>query len=97
MRSGLTPQEALATATVVAGPALGLPDRGQIAPGMAANLVLAPGDPLADISTLAEPSGVMVRGVWLDEGDLADLRIAATQTSEARTGRRVASLLLRLR
>ncbi len=97
VRSGLTPQEALATATVVAGPALGLPDRGQIAPGMAANLVLAPGDPLADISTLAEPSGVMVRGVWLDEGDLADLRIAATQTSEARTGRRVASLLLRLR
>ena len=94
VKSGLTPYEALAAATSLAAPVIGFPDRGQVAPGFAANLVLVDGDPLSDISVMEKPEGVSVRGVWLDDEDLNELRRASRQTSLARTARHIAPVFL---
>jgi imidazolonepropionase-like amidohydrolase len=50
VEAGLTPQQALAAATSVPARAFRLDDRGRIAPGLRADLVLAGGDPLKDIT-----------------------------------------------
>ncbi|WP_327140151.1 amidohydrolase family protein [Nocardia sp. NBC_01327] len=47
--AGLTPAEAIRAATSLPAKHFGLTDRGVIAPGMRADLVLIEGDPLADI------------------------------------------------
>jgi len=53
VRAGLTPEQALATATTTAADLLGVGDRlGRIAPGYAADLVAVEGNPLADIQAL---------------------------------------------
>lgn len=49
VQAGLSPAEALAAATSVPARAFGLTDRGRIAPGLKADLVLVAGDPTADI------------------------------------------------
>lgn len=53
VRAGLTPQQALATATTTAADLLGVGDRlGRVAPGYLADLVAVEGNPLADITVL---------------------------------------------
>jgi adenine deaminase len=76
----------------LAAPVIGFPDRGQVARGFAANLVLVDGDPLSDVSVLEQPEGVMVRGVWLDDKDLNELHRASRQASVARTVRHIAGM-----
>ncbi len=49
-RAGLSPREALAAATAWPAKRFGLADRGRIAPGLRADLVLVEGDPTADIA-----------------------------------------------
>ena len=49
VRAGLTPVEALRAATASPAAAFHLDDRGQVAPGKRADLVLVNGDPTADI------------------------------------------------
>jgi imidazolonepropionase-like amidohydrolase len=69
--SGLTPFEALRTGT--ANPAVffdAADEFGTIRAGLAADLVLVARNPLADVSALARPEGVMVRGRWLDRAEL---------------------------
>ena len=97
VQAGLTPYKALTAATATAGPAIGLTDTGQIAPGFRANLLLTSGDPLADVRVVENPVAVMSRGVWLDEAKLEDLKDAARQTSTPRSARRVVMTLLSLR
>ncbi|MEJ3406089.1 amidohydrolase family protein [Rathayibacter sp. YIM 133350] len=57
--AGLTPVEALNAATSVAARHFGLADRGRIAPGLRADLVLLDHDPTVDIAATRS-----IRGVW---------------------------------
>ena len=59
---GLTPLEALAAATVNAAELIGVQDRGRIADGLLADLIAVPGNPLDDISVMADVRFVMKGG-----------------------------------
>ncbi|MFF5260024.1 amidohydrolase family protein [Actinomadura viridis] len=61
--AGLSPQEALAAATSLPAHHFGLSDRGRIAPGLRADLVLVDGDPTRDITATAAIVDVWRRGV----------------------------------
>jgi imidazolonepropionase-like amidohydrolase len=50
VQAGLSPVEALTAATATPARIFGLPDRGRIAPGLRADLVLVKGDPTTDIT-----------------------------------------------
>lgn len=60
---GMTPIEAIRTATIGAADLLGVGDRGTIAPGQLADLVAVPGDPLKDIKVMEQVSFVMKGGI----------------------------------
>ena len=62
-RAGFTPLEAIAAATSVAADALGLEDRGVIAPGRRADLVVLERDPTADIANTRSVMWVMKGGM----------------------------------
>jgi imidazolonepropionase-like amidohydrolase len=63
VRYGMTPMEAIRSATVMAAELMGWRDRvGSIAPGMFADLVAVSGDPLEDISLLEDVRFVMKGG-----------------------------------
>ena len=64
--AGLTPLEALAAATSVPADAFGLQDRGRIAPGLRADLLLVEGDPGSDILATRHIHGVWKRGKPVD-------------------------------
>ena len=83
--SGLTPYEALQAATVTPAGVFGLEDRGMIAPGLRADLILVSGDPLSDVSSVEYPTAVMANGVWLDQGDLQRLDAVSRQGSLPRS------------
>lgn len=57
--AGLTPSEALVAATSAPADAYGFPDRGRIAPGLRADLVLVDGDPTVSIKATRA-----IRKVW---------------------------------
>jgi imidazolonepropionase-like amidohydrolase len=60
---GMTPAQALASATTGAARLLDLENEvGRIAPGMSADLIAVTGDPLTDIRTLEQVGFAMVRG-----------------------------------
>lgn len=61
--AGLTPVEALQGATSLAADVFGLTDRGVIAPGCRADLVLVTGDPTTDIRATRDLRGVWIGGV----------------------------------
>ena len=73
VRSGLTPAEALASATSVPATAFRLDDRGQIAVGKRADLLLVKGDPTQDITATRDIVSVWKLGV---EDDRASYRAA---------------------
>ncbi|MBV9793723.1 MAG: amidohydrolase family protein [Actinobacteria bacterium] len=61
--AGLTAAEAVRSATVLAAEQFGLADRGVIAPGRRADLVLIDGDPLSDIKAIGSIAAVWCAGV----------------------------------
>ena len=76
--AGMSPYEIIKSATVNVGRYFQhLDDFGIIAVGQRADLLLVNGNPLNNISNLADRSGVMVRGVWFSrnqiESRLADI------------------------
>lgn len=64
VRAGMTPLEAIQSATVVAAAHLQVANEaGRIAPGMPADIIAVDGDPLADVTVLEDMDFVMRRGV----------------------------------
>ncbi len=97
VQAGLSPFEALRSATIIPAELLGLEGKtGMIQTGYRADLILVEGNPLNDVSVLEHPTGVMLNGVWLDQADLDDLHEAARHPSLLRTVRRVIPFLLGL-
>ena len=71
VKAGLTPTQALAGATGATAKAFRLADRGRIAPGLKADLLLVDGDPtvnIGDVHKIAE--------IWKDGRPASDLRAA---------------------
>jgi imidazolonepropionase-like amidohydrolase len=63
VKAGMTPKEALASATTGAAKALGMENElGKIAPGYSADLIAVAANPLDDVRTLEKIEWVMVRG-----------------------------------
>ena len=73
VEAGLTPLEALQTGTLNVARFFGESDRGQVAPGMVADLVLLDANPLEDIGNTTRISGVFQGGDWLDRASLDQL------------------------
>lgn len=63
VRAGLSPAEALRAATATAARVLGMDDRGRIAPGMRADLVLVEGEPWRDVAAMQRVRRVFLAGV----------------------------------
>lgn len=68
VEAGLSPVEALRSATSVPASAFALPDRGSIRPGLRADLLLVTGDPTAFIAATRRIRHVWVRGRAVDVG-----------------------------
>jgi imidazolonepropionase-like amidohydrolase len=64
--AGLAPSEALAAATAATADAFALSDRGRIAVGLRADLVLVDGDPTVDITATRKIAGVWKQGRPID-------------------------------
>jgi imidazolonepropionase-like amidohydrolase len=60
----LTPNEILRAATASAADALGLSDRGIVAAGKRADLIVVEGDPLQDLACMGKIKAVMKSGVF---------------------------------
>jgi imidazolonepropionase-like amidohydrolase len=82
---GLSPADVFRAATADAAHCLGEYGTGigQIAVGRRADLILLDGDPTAALKPLERPAGVMVRGRWLDRGEL-DRMLQAVADSAAK-------------
>lgn len=63
VRYGMTPMQAIESATRVAAELLGRDDLGTLAPGKLADVIAVSGDPLADVSALEKVDFVMKGGV----------------------------------
>jgi imidazolonepropionase-like amidohydrolase len=66
VEAGLTPVETLAAATSVPASVFGLADRGRIAPGLRADLLLVAGDPTRQITATRAIRRVWARGRAVD-------------------------------
>ncbi len=75
--AGLSPYEALFSATRRNAEVLGFEKTGQILPGYRANLVLMDKNPLTDVSAVQHPVGVMIGGYYLDAPKIAALKDTA--------------------
>ncbi|MEG3790006.1 CIA30 family protein [Lysobacter sp. CCNWLW3] len=79
VRAGLSPLEALRAATSAPAQRFGLSDRGRIAPGLRADLVLVDGDPATDIAATRA-----IRTVWKNGYSIA--RVADKPTPRVGVG-----------
>ena len=83
VQAGLTPVEALRAATSAPATAFRLADRGRIATGLRADLLLVEGDPTADITATRAIRMVWKEGVPIDRESLARAVTAARQRQDA--------------
>ncbi len=70
VEAGMTPAEALQSATSVPAKLLGRPDLGTLAPSATADLVAVEGDPLLDLSALGKVTHVWKSGLEVDRASL---------------------------
>jgi adenine deaminase len=96
--AGLTPHQALATATANASETIGNGRSGDasfgtVTVGSRADLVLLTADPLADVGNVAAIAGIFLRGEWLARAELDSLRVQRSRrTEEMIDGRAVVAL-----
>jgi imidazolonepropionase-like amidohydrolase len=91
VQAGLTPAEALAAATSVPAERFKLADRGRIAVGQRADLLLVDGDPTTDIRATRKIAGVWKQGIEIDrdawrarvEKERTEARVAASSLPKA--------------
>jgi imidazolonepropionase-like amidohydrolase len=81
--AGLTPLQALQAATSLPAQTFGMADRGRIAPGLRADLVLVRGDPTADVTATRALVRVWKQGHSMDLGAVRT-RVAAMLSTPAR-------------
>ena len=75
VEAGLSPYEAIRTATVAPAEFFGEAGSwGQVSTGAKADLVLLNGDPLVDIQNYLEIAGVMIAGRWVDSTEIESIR-----------------------
>jgi hypothetical protein len=87
VEAGLTPMEAIQSATLEAARFLGWDGAlGALKVGMVADLVLLDSDPLANISNIRKVSGVVIRGAYLDRSRL-DALLGVSRPRGAQTRR----------
>ncbi len=84
VQAGLTPMEALQTATINAGKYLGLADTGIIEKGNRADLVLLDANPLADIKNTRKIQSVVLAGRYFSRADLDHL-LAGVEAEAAKS------------
>jgi imidazolonepropionase-like amidohydrolase len=87
VRAGLTPVQALQAATSAPARAFGLADRGRIAPGLRADLLVVDGDPTKDITATRNIWAIFKRGKAFDRAPTrarADVERQALQSYEAK-------------
>jgi len=81
VQAGFSPAEALNAATALPAKVFGLADRGRIAKGLRADLLLVEGNPLANIKDTRRIAGIWKEGVELDRASyrarIAEERLAA--------------------
>lgn len=77
--AGLTPREALVAATSAPADAFGMGDRGRIAPGQRADLVLVQGDPTRDITATRAIVAVWKNGARIDRRPGTEETLSALQ------------------
>jgi len=80
---GESPEEVLIAATATAADALGLADRGRIAVGQRADLLVLAGDPRTDLSLLSAPTQVVLAGEVLLRDQIPSLDLLQRATSGA--------------
>jgi imidazolonepropionase-like amidohydrolase len=68
VKAGLSPSDALAAATSVPAEAFHLKDRGRIAPGLRADLLLVHGDPTREITATRDVVAIWKAGVPVQRG-----------------------------
>ncbi|HEX5693572.1 MAG TPA: amidohydrolase family protein [Arenimonas sp.] len=94
VKAGLSPQQALAAATIVPAGYAGASGRyGDVAPGRIADLILLGADPLADIRNTRSIQAVVFNGAVYDQQAIADLK--AGVRSNARSWSTGAKILWR--
>jgi imidazolonepropionase-like amidohydrolase len=79
VEAGLTPAEALAAATALPAAHFRLDDRGELAPGRRADLLLVEGDPLTDIGASLSIAAIWQRGEPVVRAPAAPESAAAAQ------------------
>ncbi|MGW4848635.1 amidohydrolase family protein [Nocardia brasiliensis] len=86
VRAGLSPTEALTAATILPARYFDLPDRGMVAPGMRADLVLVDGDPTADIRATRNITHIWCAGIEHPPAHNPACANSATRVSDTATG-----------
>lgn len=70
--AGLSPFQAIRAGTSGAAEFMNAESEwGTVAAGRRADLILLQGNPLKDVSTISKPVGIMIRGKWYSEAELA--------------------------
>ncbi len=97
VQAGLSPLQALQTATLNAARYSGAADQsGQIAVGFDADMVLLSANPLLDIQALRQVQGLVIAGQWYDQPRLAQLQhFAEKQAGSLRINLQLVSGALR--